>query len=113
MLEKNGQEIHVTVWASNIELIKNIGNVSSLIIFSHPSPIIVYMFDISLCWAITLPYFHCSYTYFTENGMQVCIYDAKVRKDEITLRWLETAVANIYFYHGTVVKVKKKILHMI
>ena len=40
--------------------------------------------------------------------MQVCIYDAKVCKDEITLRWLGTAVANIYFYHGTVVKVKKK-----
>ena len=39
--------------------------------------------------------------------MQVCIYDAKVRKDEITLRWLGTAVANIYFYHRTVVKVKK------
>ena len=38
--------------------------------------------------------------------MQVCIYDAKVCKDEITLRWLGTAVANIYFYHGTVVKVK-------
>ena len=36
MLEKNGQEIHVTVWASDIELIKNIGNVSSLIIFDHP-----------------------------------------------------------------------------
>ena len=44
--------------------------------------------------------------------MQVCIYDVKVRKDKITLRWLGTAVANIYFYHGTVVKVKKKkILH--
>ena len=68
----------------------------------------MYMFDISLCWAITVPYFHCSYTYLTENGMQVCIYNAKVRKDEITLRWLGTAVANIYFYHGTVVKVKKK-----
>ena len=26
MLEKNGQEICVTVWASDIELIKNIGN---------------------------------------------------------------------------------------
>ena len=68
----------------------------------------MYMFDISLCWAITLPYFHCSYTYLTENGMQVCIYNAKVHKDKITLRWLGTAVANIYFYHGTVVKVKKK-----
>ena len=43
MLEKNGQEIHVTVWASDIELIKNIGNVSSLIIFSHPSNHHVYV----------------------------------------------------------------------
>ena len=37
--------------------------------------------------------------------MEICIYDAKVWKDEITTRWLGTAIANIYFYHGTVVKV--------
>ena len=45
------------------------------------------------------------FKYSPEDGMEVCIFDAKIRKDEITLRWLGTAVANIYFYHGTVVKV--------
>ena len=37
--------------------------------------------------------------------MMVRIYDAKVRNDEMTTKYLNNAVANIYFYHGTVVKV--------
>ena len=61
------------------------------------------------------------YLHLKANGMEVCIYDAKVRKDELTARWLGSALANIYFYHGTVIKVhtnieKKiivsKIIHM-
>lgn len=40
--------------------------------------------------------------------MEVCIYDTKIRKDEITLRWLGSAVANVFFYHGTVVKVNSR-----
>ena len=28
--------------------------------------------------------------------MEICIYDAKVWKDEITTRWLGSAIANIY-----------------
>ena len=37
--------------------------------------------------------------------MQICIYDAKIRRDDITTKWLGNALANIFFYHGTVVKV--------
>ena len=59
-----------------------------------------------LSFEINVPHFHYCFKYFAENGMEVCIYDTKVRKDEITLRWLGTAIANIYFYHGTVVKVR-------
>ena len=36
--------------------------------------------------------------------MQICIFDAKVRQDQLTTKWLGSALANIYFYHGTVVK---------
>jgi len=39
--------------------------------------------------------------------MELCIYDAKLRKDEMTSRWLGTAVANIYFFAGTVVNVNR------
>ena len=41
----------------------------------------------------------------TGNGMFVRVYDAKVRHDENGSKYLENALANIYFYHGTVVKV--------
>ena len=37
--------------------------------------------------------------------MHVRIYDAKLRQDEMTARYLQNAIANIYFYHGTTVKV--------
>ena len=37
--------------------------------------------------------------------MQIYIYDAKLQRDNITTKWLRNALANIYFYHGTVVKV--------
>ena len=37
--------------------------------------------------------------------MRVRIYDAKLRQDEMTARYLQNAIANIYFYHGTTVKV--------
>lgn len=37
--------------------------------------------------------------------MQICIYDGKLRRDPITTKWLGSAIANVYFYHGTVVKV--------
>ena len=37
--------------------------------------------------------------------MEICIYDAKIRRDDITTKWLGNALANIFFYHGTVVKV--------
>ena len=37
--------------------------------------------------------------------MLICIYDAKVRHDEVTARYLNNAIVSIYFYHGTVVKV--------
>ena len=37
--------------------------------------------------------------------MQICIYDTKIHHDDITTKWLGNALANIYFYHGTVVKV--------
>ena len=29
--------------------------------------------------------------------MLICIYDAKVRHDEVTARYLNNAIANIYF----------------
>ena len=44
--------------------------------------------------------------------MEICFYDAKVRKDEITTRWLGTAIANIYFYHGTVVEVNSSYISL-
>ena len=39
------------------------------------------------------------------NGMEICIYDTKVRQDDLTRKYLGNAVANVFFYHGTVVKV--------
>ena len=39
------------------------------------------------------------------NGMEICIFDAKVRNDDLTAKYLGSAVANVFFYHGTVVKV--------
>ena len=37
--------------------------------------------------------------------MEICIFDAKVRNDDLTAKYLGSAVANVFFYHGTVVKV--------
>ena len=45
--------------------------------------------------------------------MQICIFDAKVRQDQLTTKWLGSALANIYFYHGTVVKVYILIIVML
>ena len=39
------------------------------------------------------------------NGMFVRVYDAKVRHDKNGSKYPENALANIYFYHRTVVKV--------
>lgn len=45
--------------------------------------------------------------------MEICIYDAKIRRDDITTKWLGNALANIFFYHGTVVKVCINIINNI
>ena len=45
--------------------------------------------------------------------MQICIFDAKVQQDQLTTKWLGSALANIYFYHGTVVKVYILIIVML
>ena len=37
--------------------------------------------------------------------MEICIYDTKIRQDDLTKKYLGNALANVYFYHGTVVKV--------
>ena len=37
--------------------------------------------------------------------MQICIFDAKVGQEQLPTKWLGSALANICFYHGTVVKV--------
>ena len=37
--------------------------------------------------------------------MEICIYDTKVCQDDLTRKYLGNAVANVFFYHGTVVKV--------
>ena len=37
--------------------------------------------------------------------MEICIYDTKVRQDDLTRKYLGNAVANVFFYHRTVVKV--------
>ena len=37
--------------------------------------------------------------------MEICIFDAKVRNDDLTTKYLGSAEANVFFYHGTVVKV--------
>ena len=37
--------------------------------------------------------------------MEIGIYDTKVRQDDLTRKYLGNAVANVFFYHGTVVKV--------
>ena len=37
--------------------------------------------------------------------MEICIYDTKVHQDDLRRKHLGNAVANVFFYHGTVVKV--------
>ena len=37
--------------------------------------------------------------------MEICIYDTKVHQDDLTKKYLGNAVANVFFYHGTVAKV--------
>ena len=37
--------------------------------------------------------------------MEICIYDTKVHQDDLTKKYLGNALANVFFYHGTVVKV--------
>ena len=37
--------------------------------------------------------------------MELCIYDTKLHQDDLTNEYLGNALANVYFYHGTVVKV--------
>lgn len=46
-------------------------------------------------------------TYFSVNGMEILIYDAKVRQDPQSKQFLGNATAPCYFYHGTAVKVSK------
>ena len=37
--------------------------------------------------------------------MEICIYHTKVHQDDLTRKYLGNAVANVFFFHGTVVKV--------
>ena len=39
--------------------------------------------------------------------MDILIYDAKIRQDEQSKQWLGNAIAALYFYHGTAIKVSK------
>ena len=39
--------------------------------------------------------------------MEILIYDAKIRQDEQSKQWLGNAIAALYFYHGTAIKVNK------
>lgn len=53
-------------------------------------------------------YIHINYNsnkFSTENGMNIRIYDVKVKNDTITQKWNKGAVSNVIFYHGTVIKV--------
>ena len=39
--------------------------------------------------------------------MEIIIYDAKIRQDDQLKQFLGNAIAALYFYHGTVLKVSK------
>lgn len=46
-----------------------------------------------------------NYIIFSVNGMELLIYDVKIRTDPQSVQFLGNAVAGLYFYHGTVIKV--------
>ena len=63
MLEKNGQELHVTVWATDSQLLQNIGK-SSLCDFF---PSCDYIFQVGSFSVINFNYCHYSIKYFTQK----------------------------------------------
>ena len=45
------------------------------------------------------------YIIFSVNGMELLIYDVRIWTDPQSVQFLGNAVAGLYFYHGTVIKV--------